>query len=438
MTTANPVATGKVQLALPVAAARQPALDGLRVIAAFAVLVVHVGGATGFDYTGTPLSWVLSRCDIGVPIFFTLSGLLLYRPWAEVALSAARSPDVAAYLWRRAVRILPAYWAVVVIALVTLNQAHISSVGSWSQYLLLVQVYDPHPWWPGTGAAGLAQMWSLAVEVSFYAILPLLAGLLTWYASRAGRDIAQRARRLLTGITILTVVSYAIAVPEFYPTFEPWFGESVLRLMTWFTPGMALAVLAAWAHAEPGDDGPVRRFVRTIARSGGACWLVAAMVFVIACTPMAGPEVLSVDTLWHTEIKTALYAIVAGALVAPAAFQEGSRTLLSVVLGNRVMRYLGKISYGIFLWQFVILYGVFAVWHVHDVFNRGYFTIYTAIFWLIVIAAATVVAATLSFYLIEKPAQDLHRAIRARRAGGHHRMVSDADAARHRPATADH
>ena len=92
---------------------------------------------------------------------------------------------------------------------------------------------------------------------------------------------------------------------------------------------------------------------------------------------VTGPEVLSV-TLWQTEIKTALYALVAAAVVAPAAFQPPGRTRLSMVLGNRVMRFLGKISYGIFLWQFVVLYGVFAVWHVHDVFQGGSFTMFGA------------------------------------------------------------
>ena len=46
---------------------RNPGLDGLRVIAAFAVLLTHVGGQTGFEFTGTPMSWVANRGDIGVP-----------------------------------------------------------------------------------------------------------------------------------------------------------------------------------------------------------------------------------------------------------------------------------------------------------------------------------------------------------------------------------
>src|ERR1700734_1532417 len=101
---------------------RNPGLDGLRVIAAFAVLLTHVGGQTGFEFTGTPMSWIVNRGDIGVPIFFALSGLLLYRPWARAALDGEAGPGVRPYLLKRALRILPAYWLVVIVALVTLNR----------------------------------------------------------------------------------------------------------------------------------------------------------------------------------------------------------------------------------------------------------------------------------------------------------------------------
>ena len=90
------------------------------------------------------------------------------------------------YLGRRALRILPAYWLVVLVALPVLNPGPARHAWPWVQYLLLVQNYDPHPWWAGTGAAGLAQDWSLVVEVSFYLVLPVLAALLAWYAGRAG------------------------------------------------------------------------------------------------------------------------------------------------------------------------------------------------------------------------------------------------------------
>lgn len=399
---------------LPAAGGRIPALDGLRVIAAFAVLLTHVGGPTGFEFTGSPASWVVSRGDVGVPIFFVLSGLLLYRPWARAVLSGRQGPAVRTYFWRRALRILPAYWLVVIVALVTLNPSHAHSASAWVQYLLLLQNYNLHPWWDGTGANGLAQTWSLVVEVSFYLVLPLLAAALTWLARRGGTTADQRARRLLTGIAALGLSSYGVMVLAFYPSLQLWFGDTLPRLMTWFAGGMALAVLAEWARADGTGDGPGARFCRTIASSAGACWLIAAAAFAIACTPAAGPEGLSIPTLWEMEVKTALYTVVAVALVAPAAFQPARPTRLSRALGNRVMAYLGQISYGIFLWQYLVIDGYFALFHARDVFQGDLYSWPAVLGILVVVTIATVALAAASYHVVERPAQRLYRARRGR------------------------
>jgi peptidoglycan/LPS O-acetylase OafA/YrhL len=401
--------------ALPISAGRNPGLDGLRVIAALAVLVTHVGGQTGFEFTGTPASWIVNRGDVGVPIFFALSGLLLYRRWARAALDGEAGPAVVGYLWRRALRILPAYWLVVIIALFTLNRPHIGSVSSWAQYLLLVQNYNPHPWWDGTGADGLAQMWSLVVEVSFYLVLPLLAVALDWFAWRGTTTVARRARRLLTGVAVLAASSYVFAALMYYPFRFGWLSDTLPRLTTWFAAGMALAVLAEWARAEPG--GPAARFCRTIAGSAGACWLIAGIAFAIACTPLTGPELLLTPTLWQVEIKTFLYTVIGAALVAPVAFQSSRDTWVSRALGNRVMAFLGRISYGIFLWEFVVIYGFYWLVHAKTVFQGTLYPWPTVVGILIACAAATLLVSVASYYLIERPAQRLYRVLYRPRPG---------------------
>ncbi len=420
---ADGVPHATVRSDLPATAGRNTALDGLRVIAAMAVLVTHVGGETGFEFTGSPASWVVSRGDVGVPIFFALSGLLLYRPWARAALRGQPGPATLSYMWRRALRILPAYWLVVIVALVALNHQHVRSLSTWVQYLLLVQNYNLHPWWAGTGADGLAQMWSLVVEVSFYLVLPLLAAMLTWWSRWGAADLNRRARRLLAGIAVLGLSSYGFTVLAFYPRLELWLGATLPRLLTWFAAGMAVAVISEWAHAEHADetgpnarqgDGKVARFCRTIAGSAEACWLLAVVAFAIACTQLAGPETLAVPSLWEFEVKTALYTVIAAALVAPVAFQPGRPTWVSRALGNPVMSFLGRISYGIFLWQFVIIYAFFRLAHANDAFHGGAYTWPAVVAILIIVVALTVGAAVVSYYLIELPAQSLYRSRRGR------------------------
>lgn len=395
----------------------QDALDGLRAVAAAAVLLTHVGGLTGYVFTGTPASWVISRGDVGVPVFFALSGLLLYRPWASAVLTGQPASQVQRYLRRRALRILPAYWAVVLIALPVLNPQAARHAWSWLQYLLLVQNYDPHPWWTGTGATGLSQMWSLVVEVSFYLLLPLLAAALAWLAlarthttaPASQADIGRRARRMLTVLAILAVSSFGWTVLAYYPRPELWFAGTLPPLLIWFAAGMAIAVGSAWAAAEPEGGGPASRFCRSVADSAGMGWLIAGCAFVIACTPLTGPEFGGVPNLWNTEFKTTLYTIIALAVVAPLAFQPWREhpTAASRLLASRGFRFLGRISYGIFLWQFLAAYAFFALLHLKTAFYGGAYSTVAVVGVLLSVTIFTVAFSIASYYLLERPAQRL-------------------------------
>jgi peptidoglycan/LPS O-acetylase OafA/YrhL len=64
-------------------------LDGVRAIAAMSVLIYHVG-LKSFAVPSAAYGNVLSRLDVAVPIFFVLSGFLLYRPFVAARLAASR------------------------------------------------------------------------------------------------------------------------------------------------------------------------------------------------------------------------------------------------------------------------------------------------------------------------------------------------------------
>jgi peptidoglycan/LPS O-acetylase OafA/YrhL len=430
----------------PAGPGHQNALDGLRAVAALAVLAFHVGGQTGITFQGTLGGRLDSRADVAVAIFFVLSGLLLYRPWARATLAGTgtgtgtgtaagtgRRPSTRSYLWRRALRILPLYWVLVVVALIVYSPGHVDSPVTWLRWLTLTQIYDLAPWWELPGPHGLAHVWSLATEVAFYLLLPLLAAALAAYARfgerrhvrrsqgrrrehghghgqgqghrqrRGGADgavggaseVARRGRRLLIGLAALSLIS---------PVFNGWVILThqnfqmylwLPRSLWWFTAGMAIAVLREWARLEPGR---VRTFCQTLAASPGTAWLTAVGAYAVACTDAGGPVIPSSlrIPIWENEARLALYLVVAACLVAPAAFQPANETFVSWLFGNGTMRFLGRISYGIFLWQFVVIYGYY------DLVDRrpltfDYFPV------LIVTALGTIILATVSYYLLEKP-----------------------------------
>src|ERR1700730_4577740 len=100
---------------------RLPALDALRAVGAIAVVATHVGfwtAATADPFWGG----LVARLNVGVAIFFVLSGFLLFRPFVRSAAGQTPVPDTNRYLVRRAVRILPAYWLAVIVSLIVLPQ----------------------------------------------------------------------------------------------------------------------------------------------------------------------------------------------------------------------------------------------------------------------------------------------------------------------------
>jgi len=95
---------------------RRRELDGVRAIAALSVLVFHAVGfyarGAGVDAWARP--WV-GRLDVGVAVFFLLSGYLLYGLFLRGRIR------VGAYALRRALRIVPAYWVALTVAALALG-----------------------------------------------------------------------------------------------------------------------------------------------------------------------------------------------------------------------------------------------------------------------------------------------------------------------------
>src|SRR4051794_32608663 len=98
----------------PPARPRLDALDGLRGLAAFGVLVLHVWMFWHGDLHRPDkgfADFAIGELRLGVALFFVLSGFLLFRPFVRAALDGAPRPGLGRYVVRRAARILPLYWA---------------------------------------------------------------------------------------------------------------------------------------------------------------------------------------------------------------------------------------------------------------------------------------------------------------------------------------
>lgn len=359
-----------------------PALDGLRALAVLAVVLTHVGFQTGTTARGLT-GGVLARLDIGVTLFFLLSGFLLYRPFAAAHLRGTPAPGLRAYLRNRALRILPAYWVLVLVAvpLLTTDRA---SPGELARQLLLLQTATA-----GHLLEGLTQTWSLVVEAGFYLLLPALA----WCARpRRPRSPAQQVRVELGLLAAMTVVALAwqAAVYSTAALDVRVAGLWLPGYLDWFAAGMALAVLRTW-HETTGRGGVLDE----LASAAGTCWVVGGLLFLLATTPVAGPRGLFEPTAWEAVGKHVLYGVAAAFLLLPAVL--GRASVVRRALSTPVARHLGRLSYGVFLWHLVAL---------HLVFQLPGLAPFRGQFWavLALTLALSLAAAQLSLRLVEEPA----------------------------------
>ena len=146
---------------------RVASLTGIRAVAAILVVGTHAAYTTG-KYTHGYWGLVGARMEIGVPIFFVLSGFLLFRPWVKSAVAGGPPPSVSRYARHRVRRIMPAYVITVLFAYVLYHfrEAGPNPGHTWLgliRNLTLTQIYTDG--YLGKYLhQGLTQMWSLAVE----------------------------------------------------------------------------------------------------------------------------------------------------------------------------------------------------------------------------------------------------------------------------------
>lgn len=371
---------------------RFPGLDAIRALGATAVVATHVGFQTGRSNAG-PFAATLARLDIGVALFFVLSGFLLFRPYAVAAMvGAAEGPRLAPYLWRRALRILPAYWIVVAASLLLIpaNQG-LRGPSTWLRHVTLTQIYGL-----GLQRHGLTQTWSLCTEIAFYLLLPLLARLVL---SRT-----ERGSLLLLGVLAAASIGWQLLIttPNVLDARDA--DQWLPGYLDWFAGGMLLALLQVGAVRTRWAQN-----LQELARSPGSCWAAALAVFAIATSELAGPRGLQGSpTSWNAVLKNVLYLLTALLVVMPLTLAPHSNNAAVRLLSRRPFALLGELSYGIFLWHLLILATLVRVLDL-PLFTGSWVVVFT-LTWSLSVAVAYV-----SYRVLERPTMRLRRLVPERR-----------------------
>lgn len=378
------------------AATRFPGFDGLRAIAALAVALTHAAFISGFNIRNNTWGPYTARLDIGVAVFFVISGFLLYRPFVLARFRQVTAPAPRAYFRRRMLRIYPAFWLALT-AVILIPQLHGLSPQRLSWTSLLAHYSLTHIYFRAHVLGPLQQSWTLATEISFYAFVPIYA----WVMRHTGRPARRSLATELAGVVILYVISVAFRVWLFFevaPRLNGMYNTWLPARIDLFAVGMFLAVVSAWWATDRTDGGPSWLTNRALP---WISWALAALAFWYLSVGFGlndpqnrGP----VPTFSHAQQMwlQLFWGVVGFFLIAPAVFGRQDHGLIRHFLTNRVMAWIGLVSYGVYLWHEALI-DLYLRLTEPVAFNSSFVKM-TAF-----MAVSTAILAAVSYYALERP-----------------------------------
>ena len=310
----------------------QPALDGLRALSVMAVILYHAG-----------IHWIPGGF-IGVEVFFVVSGFLITSLLIDEQ-HVSGKVSLKQFWIRRARRLLPALFTMLVVALVAVTFFAKDSAADFRRDVMPALAYFSNwwqiyfvetPYFAANSLPMLRHLWSLAVEEQWYVLWPIVFTFVLGN-KRIPRWISAVVIGLLaTGVMVGTALAF-IADNETRINF--------LYLST-LTRSSGLLLGAALACAWRPWKKAVTKLAKTRSFVSDALALAAfAVLGYIAAFIHAADERLYVGGL--------AAATVASAVIIAVVVRSGN-SLVKKVLSIPLLVEIGRRSYGLYLWHWPI------------------------------------------------------------------------------------
>ena len=308
-------------------------LDGFRALMILLVGWFHIWQQSWLSPTlpmiGS-LDFLLRAGYMGVDGMLLLSGFLLYLPWT----GAGKAPGARAFYTRRLIRILPSYlFCVIPLFVISLIQGKYPSP-LFAVKDLLAHLTFTHTLFRDTYFSSPLNgaLWTVAVEMQFYLLFPLLA----------------RLFRKKPALTFLGMTGIAFAFRLF--AFRQEDPSMYFNQLPAFLDVYALGFAAASGYAA------LRKALGARKWSGAVRWLFTALFALCLCQALAVLRGQAYDPAYGTVMKGQLarrfpFALAAAGMMVCAACAAPP---LRFLLGNRLMRFLAGISFQFYIWHQLI------------------------------------------------------------------------------------
>lgn len=343
--------------------------DLIRLLAALQVIFYH--SSKHLHINNNVLTYVYQFLDYfpGVPIFFTISGFLIYRSFER------RPNQIRQYALNRFLRIYPALWIsflVTFIILIIFNVINTSNIFSSELIAWILGQLTFLQFWNldfmdeyGAGAPN-GSLWTISVELQFYIILPFLFFLLQRFNKKYALSI----------LLLLFIFSYCVNIlgqylsyMEIYPTHRILLGVSIFPYLLYFLLGVFM-----YKYFEKLAFLFIEKFW---------IWLVLYIIYFSIFSIYCDFYQIHDNTYWPNLWGLMGYVILSFLTIAAA--------LTKPTLSKKLLKD-NDISYGIYIYHMIVM-NIFI--------ELGFLNNFII---LIIVIGVTIVLAYLSWILIEKPA----------------------------------
>ncbi len=353
-------------------------LDGMRGIAVLLVLWFHVWEISWLPAPAPWLEFLPETGFIGVHLFFFLSGFVIVYPLLRAQAAGSQEPGWLHFAWRRFIKIAPSYALSIALAY-AVGYAATERAGASPWNELWTHALFVHTWWPQTFGSINGVLWTLAVEVEFYAIFPLL-----WWCFKR--------RPIVTWLTMLVVAfAWRLYAMHCCSISFQMLGENLPGYLDIFACGM----LSAWFFVRYGA-----RITASRLKAAMPLLSFAGIVAFIALLEWTFSQRFDANWKVYPQVPMrALYgvtfgAIAIGALCAPVAWQR--------LFSNAPLRFLALISYNLYLYHQMLARELLA-WHIPPYVGDPHGNPHWQVAYTVIAFGVSIGVATLLTYGFERP-----------------------------------